>query len=131
VIRGLGWVRLLVACALVACESQPAAPQPGTLSVTLHNPNDGLDGAIMLTLSGPAAVSSVVAATGDTLWGGPYTSTTNRIVLTGGVRNGVILTFTVPDVKATAQYSATVNQVAASSNYVLRTLSGYTLTVTP
>jgi hypothetical protein len=128
--RGLRWASVLVVCALAACENQPAAPPAGTLSVTLQNPNDGLDGAIMLTLTGPAAPVSIAAASGDTLWGGPYTSTTNRIVITGGVRSGVILTFNVADVNVATQYTAAVNQVAASSNYALRALSGYTLTVT-
>jgi hypothetical protein len=130
VIRRFLWASLLLVCAFPACEQQPTAPQPGTLSVRLQNPNDGLDGAIMLTLSGPAAVSSVAAASGDTLWGGPYTSTSSRMVITGAVRSGVILTFSVPDVNAATQYTATVNQAAGSSDYTLRSVTSYTLTIT-
>jgi hypothetical protein len=126
----LRWASILLVCAGAACEHHPAAPQPGTLTVRLQNPNDGLDGAIMFTLTGPAAPTSPAAVAGDTLWGGPHSSTTNRIVLTGGIRSGVILTFGVPDVNTVAQYTATANQVAASGAYALRALSGYTLTVT-
>jgi hypothetical protein len=129
-IRASRWIALVSIWGAAACANQATGPQPGTLSVKLQNPNDGADGAIVLTLTGPVAPSNVVAAPGDTLWGGPFTGTTNKIVLTGNIRTGAILTFSVPDVKATTQWVVGVNQVAASSGYALRALSNYALGVT-
>jgi hypothetical protein len=127
--------RCIALCAIgaaLACEAhQATGPVPGTLVVRLQNPNDGQDGAILFTLSGPAAPVAPAAASGDTLWGGPFAATTNRFVVTGGVRSGSILSFQVPDVGVASQYSVALNQVAASSGYGLRPLAGYSVTVGP
>jgi len=121
----------LVAAALAAaCTNEPAGPQPGTLSVKLTTPNSGADGAMLFTLTGPAAPANLTAASGDTLWGGPFTTSANQIVLTGPLASGTVLTFSVPDVTVSSQYAATVGQVAASSGYALRSLSGYSLAIT-
>jgi hypothetical protein len=125
--------RLAAALAIwagAACGDHPAGPVPGTLSVRLQNPNDGLDGAIMFTLTGPAVPVSPSAAAGDTVWGGPFTGSTNQFILTGNIRTGVILTFQVPDVNAASGYAVGVSQAAASSDYALRALTGYSATVT-
>ena len=113
-----------------ACTDQPTGPQAGTLSVRLANPNDGLDGAILFAVRGPAAPAGTpTPATGDTLWGGPFTGTANAYVVTGNIRTGVVLTFSVPDVNVANQYTATITQVAASSDYALRSLTGYSLSI--
>jgi hypothetical protein len=122
-------VAALAICAGAACGDDPAGPVPGALSVKLRNPNDGLDGAIMFTLTGPAAPVNPSAAAGDTLWGGPFTESTNPFILTGNIRTGVILTFHVPDVNAASRYAVGVSQAAASSDYALRDLTGYIATV--
>jgi hypothetical protein len=125
--------RLVAAAAIcvgAACGDHPAGPVPGTLSVRLQNPNDGLDGAILFTLTGPTPPANPSAAAGDTLWGGPFTGPTNQFVLTGNIRTGVMLTFQVPDVNAASGYAVGVSQAAASSNDGLRDLTGYTVTVT-
>ena len=129
-IRARRWIALACIGTAAACANQATGPQPGTLSVRLQNPNDGADGAIYLTLTGPVAPTNVAATAGDTLWGGPFTGTTNKIVLTGNIRSGVVLTFGVPDVNAYTQWVVGVNQVAASSGYALRALSNYALGVT-
>lgn len=122
------WVALAAMCAAAACTSQ--GPEPGTLSVNLQDPYLAQDGAILFTLTGPSAPTSATAAAGDTLWGGPFTGTTNKVVLTGNIQSGVIFTFGVPDLNRVAQYTATVSQVGRSSDYSLRSLSGYAITVT-
>jgi hypothetical protein len=122
------WLALAAIGVAVACSSQ--SPEPGTLSVRLQDPNAALDGAILFTLTGPSVPTSPAGVAGDTLWGGPFSGTTNKFVLTGTIQSGVVLTFGVPDVNAANQYAATMNQVAASGDYSLRSLSSYSLTVT-
>jgi hypothetical protein len=123
--------RLLVALLVAACTSEPTGPIPGTLRVQLQDPNAGGDGAILVTLTGPAAPTNIVAAAGDTVWGVPFTGTTNSLVLTGHLANGVILSFDIPNLRVASQYTATVTQAAASSDYSLHAVGGYSLTVTP
>lgn len=129
--RRLALLAAAIAGALLGgCTDQPTGPQAGTLSVKLTNPNDGLDGAILFSVRGPATPTGTpIVSTGDTLWGGPFTGTANTYVVTGNIRSGVLLNFTVPDVNVANQYTATITQVAASSDYTLRSLTGYSLLI--
>lgn len=111
--------------AMLACSKSPTGPQPGTLSLLLQSPNSGLDGAILLTLTGPNPVANVAAGAGDTLWSTDFSGNTSKVLLTGNIKSGVILTFGVPDVNASDQYTVSVNQVASSSDYSLRSLVNY------
>jgi hypothetical protein len=126
--------RTVVAAAvtlLIACGGNSTGPTAGTLTVSLTTPNSGLDGAAILVLSGPAAPGSVTPAAGLTLWGGPVSTATTTIALTGTLSTGTILTLQVEDTKLAAQYTATLQQVAVSTTpFTLRQLSGYLLTVT-
>lgn len=125
----------LVAAALlataVACSKDSTGPVAGLLKVKLAaTPNSGLDGAVLLSLTGPVIPTGAAAQTGFRLFGTP-TATTNTYAVTGTLSTGSILfTIDVPDINKFRQYSATVQQVAASSNFALRSTSGYTLTVT-
>jgi hypothetical protein len=118
-------VALAAVVVMLACSKSPTGPQPGTLSVQLQNPNSGLDGAILFTLTGPNPVSDVVAGAGDTLWSTDFSGNTSRVLLTGTIKSGVILSFDVPDVNVPDQYGVTINQVASSSDYSLRSLVNY------
>jgi hypothetical protein len=75
----------------------------------------------------PIAVSP---AAGLIAWGGPVTTPLAKIALTGTLSTGTILTLQVDDVTKVKQYSATLQQVASSSDYSLRSLTGYSLSVT-
>ena len=125
----------LVAAALlataVACGKDNSAPVAGILKITLATtPNSGLDGGLLLSVSGPAVPSGAAAQTGFRLFG-PLTATTNKLAVTGTLATGAILfTIDVPDINKVSQYHAAVLQVAASSNFGLRSLSGYSLSVT-
>ncbi|HZH39693.1 MAG TPA: hypothetical protein VFD85_01715 [Gemmatimonadales bacterium] len=121
---------LAAVVAMLACSKSPTAPQAGTLSIQLQSPNSGLDGAMIFTLTGPNPVTNVVAAAGDTLWSTDFSGNTSRVLLTGSIRSGVILTFDVPDVNVPDQYNVTINQVASSSDYSLRSLVSYVPFVT-
>lgn len=115
---------------LAACKNS-TGPVAGTLKVNLTTPNSGLDGAAVLLLTSPVPPTSVTAAAGLALWGGPVATTSARIVLTGTLSSGTILTLQVDDVNKVGQYSVTIQQVAATT-YLLRSppLTGYSATLT-
>jgi hypothetical protein len=115
----------------ISCGKDVTNSGPGTLKVRLTSPNSGADSAIVLTISGPAALTSATAGTGLRLFQQPLGGTTTRFALTGLLANGaVILTIGVPDVGALSQYSGAINGVALP-NYQLRVLpGGYALALT-
>jgi len=115
---------------VIACGGDGTGPTAGTLKVNLTTPNSGLDGAVIVVLSAPVAPGSVTPAAGLTLWGGPVTTATATIALTGTLSTGTILTLQVDDTRQVAHYSATLQQVAVSTTpFTLRQLAGYLLTV--
>jgi hypothetical protein len=87
---------------------------------------------VLLQLTAPTVPVSAAAAAGLTLWGGPLTTTTAKLAVTGTLSTGTIVTLQVDDVNKVKQYSVSIQQVAANtaSGYVLRGLSGYSATVT-
>ncbi len=125
-----GW--LLVALALTggagSCSSDPGTgPVAGVLTVSLATPNAGADGAILFSVSGPQALTSVTAGPGLRVFAQPF-STLTRFAVTGTLTNGAVVTIGVADTRNVAQYAATVQAVAAS-DFQLRSLTGYSLTV--
>lgn len=116
---------------LAACGGGSTGPVAGLLKIKLATtPNSGLDGALLLTVTGPVVPTGATALTGFRLFGTPVAAT-NKFAVTGTLATGSILfTIDVPDINKVSQYSATIQQVAASSNFALRSTSGYTLKVT-
>jgi hypothetical protein len=118
-----------VIAGMLACGGEPG-PRAGTLNVNLVTPNNGQDGAVILVITAPEVPTSVMAGAGLTLWGGPITTTTSKIVLTGTLSTGTILTLDVDNVFKASQYHVQVQEVS-QTNYQLRTpLAGYSATVT-
>jgi hypothetical protein len=119
----------LVALAL-RCGGDGTGPVAGNLSVRLTSPNSGADSAIVLTITGPAALTGVTPGAGLRLFAQPVGGTTTRFALTGQLTtNTTILTIGVANVNAVGQYSGTIQGVA-QANYALRALpGGYALTV--
>lgn len=110
------------------CEHN-TAPVAGLVNVSLTTPNAGSDAAILLTITGPAALTSVSAPATLRLFAQPLPlGTTNRFALTGAIPTGTILTIGVADVNKASAYTATIQQVATST-YQLRPLTGYSLKV--
>lgn len=126
--------KLLVLAALLAvaeCSKNATGPTAGTIFIKMVNrPGNSADGAILITLSGPTAPSNLTAAAGDTLWGGPFNSTVNKMVISGNITTGTLASFDVSDVALAGQYVATITQIAASADYTLRSTIGYNLNVT-
>ncbi len=123
--------QLLVAVTLgvlFAC-SDGTGPTAGVLKVNLITPNSGGDGAILLTIAGPAALTSASSANGLRLFSQPPLGAANRFVLTGILTGGTILTIGVADVTRASAYSATIQQVAMPTYQLRPFLTGYSLTV--
>ena len=123
---------LLVALALAvgagSCDGG-TGPVAGLLTVSLATPNPGADGAILFSVSGPAALTSVTAGAGLRVFAQPL-STLTRVAVTGTLTNGAVVTIGVADTRKAAQYAATVQDVAAL-DFQLRPLTRYSLTVSP
>lgn len=127
--------RLAAALALVlgfaaaqSCESV-TGPVAGDLTLSLVSPNSGSDGAILLTITGPAGMTSASPppATGLRVFRQGFGSTTH-LAVTGPLVNGAILTIGVADVRQVTQYVATIDAVAGR-DYALRPRAGYSLMV--
>ena len=121
---------LTAAVMLLAGCKNSTGPAAGTLKVNLSTPNSGFDGAAIIALTSPVPPTSVTPAAGLALWGGPVATTNARIVLTGTLSTGTILTLQVDDVNKVGQYSVTVQQVAAATYQRRTSLTGYSATVT-
>jgi hypothetical protein len=125
---GGGWLVVALALAGVSgCSDN--GPVAGVLQVSLTTPNSGADGAILLSVTGPQALTSVAPEVGGALrvFADPL-STTTKIAVTGPLVSGAMITIGVADVRQSAQYIAMIQAVAAS-DFQLRSLAGYSLTV--
>lgn len=125
---------LAAACValLAACGGGSTGPVAGSLKVNFTTPNNGHDAAVLLLLTMPAQPAGATGAAGLTVWGTPFTSTTAKLVVTGTLATGTILTLQVDDVNKVSQYNASLQSVAADSagSYLPRALSGYSVSIT-
>lgn len=120
----------VVGLLITTCKDS-TGPVAGVLKVNLTTPHSGADGAVMLVLASPVAPHSVTPAPGLALWGASVPGVSLRVVLTGTLSSGSILSLQVDDINKVGQYSVTLEQVAASNGYGLRLpLTGYSATVT-
>ncbi|HXM38432.1 MAG TPA: hypothetical protein VN908_07210 [Gemmatimonadales bacterium] len=118
-----------VVVAGLSCGKSGTGPTAGNLNVRLISPNSGADSAIVITITGPTALTSATPGPGLRLFQQTLGSTT-RFALVGQLNsNATILTVGVADVNAVSQYSGSVDGVALP-NYQLRPLpGGYALAV--
>ena len=118
---------LAVAALGPAC-GEPTGPRAGTLAVTLATPNAGQDGAILFTVTGPAALTASAAPAGLRVFHESFGTTSTTFIVTGTLDGGTILRIGVEDLRAVGQYAVVIQQVSAA-DYALRPLTGYSLTV--
>ena len=90
---------------------------PGTLTVALVTAASA-PGAIMFTVSG-GKITAVTASGSYHKYETTLSQTSRRIMLTGNLIAGTLVTISVPDIDKVNQYSATVNQVAARATAVV------------
>lgn len=113
----------------LACggDDEPTGPISGTLVVELTTPAAD-DGAILLNIVGPNISGlDLVDQTSILFW--IEDASELRAVIVGGLGEGELLKFTVPDVKNVGAYTATIFEVSDLSNALRSSLVGYGLTV--
>ena len=122
----------MLAAALVSADcGKDNGPTAGNLLVKLTSPNSGADSAIVFTITGPVALTSVAPGAGLRVFQQPLGGLTTRFALVGQLTTGAtILTIGVSNTGQVSQYTGAISGVAQSSNYQLRALTGYQLTVT-
>ena len=126
----------LLAMLLIAglsCGGDTTGPSgPGTLQIRLTSPNSGLDSAIVLTITGPAALTSATAGAGLRLFQpAALSGTTTKFALIGQLTNGaVIMTVGIQDVAVWSQYRGTIGGVALPTYQLRPSLVGYALALT-
>jgi hypothetical protein len=116
----------------LSCGGDSTGPSgPGQLKVRLISPHSGADSAIVLTITGPVALTSAAPGLRLRLFQEALGGTSTKFALIGQLTNGAtILTIGVQDVGAFSQYSGTIDGVA-QPNYQLRPLpGGYALALT-
>ncbi len=124
--------RVLVALAIVACESEPLAPDhqtasgPGVVALRLSMPHGG-PGALMISVSG-GPVDSIFAVHRDLdiawLETGPNTY---GVLVRGPLRDGLTIRLAVPDRAQAAGYLATITQAVDGASYQRLNLTGYAI----
>ena len=133
--RPLLWILLATAATLaLSCgDTDPSRPQPprdpvpGWLQVRLNSPYTD-DGGIMFSVRG-GQVDSIRSAYSD-LFTSQVDSTSIRVIVAGDLSSGVIVAeILVPDMESSANYLATVEQVAARETFLQREASGFSLAV--
>jgi hypothetical protein len=92
-------------------------PVPGNLTVAL-TAQSSAPGAVMFTVSG-GTINSVTVSGGYHKYETTLSGTSRRVLITGNVTAGALVTIAVPDINKVSQYNATVNQVSARSTAVV------------
>jgi hypothetical protein len=119
---------LLTAALLSACDAgAPAKPLPGDLTVSLATPN--VDGAMVVSITGPGAAGAVQPAAPGTAVRVRTQGTTTTVAVFGAVAAGPLLRVSVPDVRQASRYAATVREAADEQNAPRASLAGYALAV--
>ena len=121
-----GLVLVLVLGAL-SCGDDGTGPRAGTLEIRLGTPNAGADGAVLFAVTGPTTPLGVSPPSGLRAFADSL-GTTTIVAVTGTLPAGPIALVQVEDVGRAGEYAAVIRQVAAS-DYALRPLAGYSLTV--
>lgn len=126
------WTRAAALLLVAACGggdgSTDPQPQPGFLTVSLATPAAD-DGAIVLSVSGPGAMSQFASVAPATQLFARRNGTSQRVLLVGDLNAGQLVRFHVPDVSAAAAYRATIVEVASRGNEVRASTASYSLTV--
>lgn len=127
--RRLVPVALLLAATLTCKDG--SGPVGGELRVQLTTPNPGADSAMVITVTGPVALTSATAGPGLRMFSQSLTGVATKFALLGRLDGGAtVLVIGVADVSKAESYAATVNQVARGNHQLRPLLAGYSLTVT-
>ena len=134
-IRSLLGTLALAGLGLSACGGGDGGngnnPTPGNLTVVLTTAASA-PGAIMFTVSG-GTINGVTASGTYHKYETTLSGTSRKVLLTGNIISGNLVTIAVPDIGKASQYSATTNQVSARSTaatpYQQLAAGGFTIDV--
>lgn len=131
-IRTLPGILALLSLGLVACGGDGGNnPTAGNLTVTLVTAASA-PGAIMFTVSG-GKITGVTENGSYHKYETTLSQNSRRIMLTGDITSGTLVTIGVPDINKASSYTATVNQVASRGTdpvpYVQLNNAGFTIDV--
>lgn len=114
---------ILLVVGLATCKgTEPAGP--GWLNVRLTSPTTD-DGGVMFVVRGGSIDS--VRSTFPDAFTSRVSATEWKVIVVGNVASTVVARVWVPDLDASAQYSATVEQVASGVTYEQRAVGGYVI----
>jgi len=106
----------------------PPPPPPGSGIVSLATPNAD-DGALRLTLHGPALSTLQVSSSSNLFYTRMASDSEARVILIGNLAAGPLLTFKIASGQPLTAYGATLEQVASRTDSLRVSLSGYALTI--
>lgn len=106
----------------------PPPPPPGSAVVSLVTPNAD-DGAIIVTLQGPAISTLQASNAAYIMYSRVASAQEARVMLIGDVSGGPLFTFRLGTGQALSAYTATVQQVAARSDALRSSTTGYHVTL--
>ena len=96
--------------------------------MSLATPNAD-DGALRLTLHGPALSTLQVSSSSNLFYTRMASDSEARVILIGNLAAGPLLTFKIASGQPLTAYGATLEQVASRSDSLRVSLSGYALTI--
>lgn len=112
--------------------TQPTAPAavPGTLTAHLVTPKAD-DGAILVEITGPAPLADLSTPVPGAVVHARANGNTAHVAVFGALAAGALIRFSVPDVNAASQYTATVTDASDRANALRASLTGYQITIAP
>jgi hypothetical protein len=121
---------LFGACAAAACADATSSPvrTPTALRLDLQTPQSD-DGALVIALHGPDISSMEAASPAYLVYSRSGTAQETRVIVLGDLKAGPLLTLHIAPGHQLAEYSATIEQVAARNDTLRDQLFGYWLTV--
>ena len=119
-------VSVMAAGLVSGCSSDSAAPVAAVLEVSFATSATD-DGAVLFTVTGGPVDS--VEAPGYRLYTARTSASSLRVVVAGDLQPGIIARIHIADGRKLAQYSATIDQVAARASYAQRDPVSYSIVV--
>jgi hypothetical protein len=104
------------------------APNPTSLVVSLTTPNSD-DGAILVTIRGPALATIQSASPDYLVFSNSVSATEARVIVIGDVQRGSVFTVALGGTAPLSDYSASIGQVATRADALRADTIGYRMTL--
>jgi hypothetical protein len=104
------------------------APNPTSLVVSLTTPNSD-DGAIFVTVRGPALATIQSASPDYLVFSHPVSTTEARVIVIGDLTRGSVFTVALAGSAPLSDYSASIGQIATRADVLRPDATGYRMTI--